>query len=235
MDHQIENIKQLANQKQSLLKYTEDFVRSQLESKACGHDFWHIHRVRVLALRIGKEIQADLFIVEMAAFLHDIADPKLHPTPEIGLKLLAEFLGHCENSYSVFSKELREKIENILACISFSSELHAARSLPKSLELQAVQDADRLDALGAIGIARTFAYGGSREQAMHDPALLPRENLDQKSYREGKSSSINHFYEKLFKLKSTLNTEIGKKIAADRHRYMENFIEQFLSEWDGKV
>ncbi len=211
-----------------LLSRAEAFVRARLEANACGHDFHHIHRVRVLALRIAPEAGADPFLVELGALLHDIADPKLNDTPEAGQRVLADFLATCG-----LSAEFRARLEDVLERVSFGKELDG-NTAPKSPELQAVQDADRLDALGALGIARTFAYGGSKGHSMHDPELPPRVGLDQKSYRGGKSTSANHFHEKLFLLKDRMNTATGRAIAEERHRYMKEFLDRFMTEWDGK-
>jgi uncharacterized protein len=212
-----------------LLERTEGFVRERLEGLACGHDFWHIHRVRLLALRIAKSEGADAFLVEMAALLHDIADPKLNASAEEGRRILEEYLEACG-----LPAPLREKLEYILARVSFTRELGAPDEEPRPLELQAVQDADKLDALGAIGIARTFAYGGSKGQAMHEPGLPPREALTPEAYRQGRSTSINHFHEKLLKLKSMMNTKTGKALAEARHRFMVLYLEHFQAEWEGR-
>jgi uncharacterized protein len=230
-----------------LLARAEAFVRARLEANACGHDFHHIHRVRVLALRIAPEVGADAFLVELGALLHDVADPKLNASPEAGRRALGEFLDGCG-----LGPATRSRLEDILERVSFGSELdgrdanggksgkegtpgNTPAAAPKSPELQAVQDADRLDAIGALGIARAFAYGGSKGQAMHDPDLPPRQGLDQAAYRSGKSTSVNHFHEKLFKLKDRLNTAAGKAMAAERHRFMAEFLDRFMAEWDAKV
>jgi uncharacterized protein len=212
-----------------LIIRTEAFVRDLLEANACGHDFWHIHRVRNLALRIAPEAGADPFLVEMGALLHDVADPKLNGSLEIGQKKLAGYLDTCG-----LSSSQRTQLENILARVSYGGELDIKVLELKSPELQVVQDADRLDALGAVGIARAFAYGGSRGHAMHDPEVLPRENLDQAAYRTGRSTSVNHFYEKLFKLKERMNTATGKMMAEERHCFMVTYLETFQREWDGR-
>lgn len=212
-----------------LLDRTEAFVRARLESRACGHDWWHIHRVRAAALRIGSSLGADLELVELAALLHDVADPKLDAFPGEGRNLLARYLDDCG-----LPSADRERLEDILSRVSFAQELDGGVASAKSPELMAVQDADRLDALGAVGIARTFAYGGSRGQAMHDPDLPPREGMDQRAYREGRSTSINHFHEKLLKLKGMMNTEPGRAMAEERHRYMIGFLERFADEWEGR-
>jgi uncharacterized protein len=218
------------SQLNEIISKTEVFVRNLLESKACGHDFWHIHRVRSLALRIATEVHADLFLVEMGALLHDVADPKLNDTQEIGLKILANYLDGCG-----IDLEQVAHLKDILARVSFGGELDGNHMEPKSPELQAIQDADRLDALGAIGIARTFAYGGSRGHAMHDPEIPARVKLDQAAYRTGQSTSVNHFYEKLFKLKDRMNTSMGRALAEERHGFMLAYLERFQIEWDGKA
>lgn len=212
-----------------LLDRTEAFVRARLDSRACGHDWWHIHRVRAAALRIGSGLGADMMMVELAALLHDVADPKLDGFPGEGRGLLARYLDGC----GLLPAD-RQRLEDILSRVSFAQELDGGTLGAKSPELMAVQDADRLDALGAVGIARTFAYGGSRGQAMHDPELPPREGLDQRAYREGRSTSINHFHEKLLRLKGMMNTEGGLAMAEERHRYMVAFLERFADEWEGR-
>jgi uncharacterized protein len=212
-----------------ILARAETFVLKLLEANACGHDFWHIQRVRQLALRIAPEVGAEPFMVELAALLHDVADPKLNVTPEQGVQILSGFLDTC-----AFSPERRAALEDILARVSFSGELDSTNSSSKSPELMAVQDADRLDALGAVGIARTFAYGGSRGNAMHEPETVPRKLLNQTAYRTGRSTSINHFHEKLLKLKAKMNTATGRALAEDRHEFMVTFLAKFQREWDGK-
>ena len=211
----------------ALLARAEAFVRERCAADSGGHDFHHIRRVRALALRIARAQGADTFITEMAALLHDVADPKVNDTPEAGLRALAGFLDGCG-----LDATRRARVEAVIERVSFGRELDGAAE-PKSIELQAVQDADRIDALGAIGIARTFAYGGSKGQPMHDPDLPPRIGLDQKAYRTGKSTSVNHFHEKLFTLKSRLNTDSGRALAAERHLFMEAFLERFMAEWEG--
>lgn len=215
--------------KDRLLARAEAYVRARLEANACGHDFHHIRRVRALALRIAPETGADPFLVELGALLHDVADPKLNGTPVAGLRALAEFLDGC-----ALPAPLRVRLEDVLERVSFGKELDG-NAAPKSPELQAVQDADRLDALGALGIARTFAYGGSRGHAMHDPDLPPRQGLDQAAYRGGTTTSFNHFHEKLLKLKDRLNTRMGKAIAEERHGFMVEFLARFRAEWDAKA
>lgn len=217
----------------ALLDRTETFVRGRLESRACGHDWWHIHRVRATALRIGAALGADPALVEMAALLHDVADPKLDAAPGEGRRALGEYLDGCR-----LDPAERDAVEDILSRVSFTRELDAPGPGPKAAktpELMAVQDADRLDALGAVGIARVFAYGGSKGQAMHDPDLPPRAGLDAGTYREGRSTSINHFHEKLLKLKGLMNTEAGRALAEERHAYMAKFLDRFAEEWEGRL
>lgn len=213
---------------QALLARAESFVRARLEANACGHDFHHIRRVRVLALRIAPEAGADPFLAELGALLHDIADPKLNDSPEAGKRVLAEFLDGCG-----LTPGMRSRLEDVLERVSFGQGLDG-NAAPKSPELQAVQDADRLDAIGAIGIARAFAYGGSKGHPMHDPDLAPRQGMDQKAYRGGKSTSVNHFHEKLFKLKDLMNTASGRAIAEERHRFMAQYLDRFMAEWEGE-
>lgn len=215
-----------------LLLRAEAFVRIRLEDRACGHDWWHIHRVRALALRLAPSVEADPYLVELAALLHDVADPKLDAHPGEGLALLGRWL-----DAAGLSVPERARLEDILARISYASGLGvaAASPQPKSPELMAVQDADRLDALGAVGIARVFAYGGSKGQPLHDPALPPRPDPDAKAYRGGRSTSLNHFHEKLLRLKDLMNTPAGRALAEERHAYMQDFVARFGAEWDGRA
>lgn len=211
----------------ALLARAEAFVRERCAGDSGGHDFAHIRRVRALALRIARAEGADPLITELAALLHDVADPKLNATPEAGVAALSGFLSGCG-----LDPERRARVEAVIERVSFGRELDGAAG-PKPPELMAVQDADRIDALGAIGIARAFAYGGSKGQPMHDPDLPPRRALDQQAYRSGKSTSVNHFHEKLFTLKDRLNTATGRALAEERHRFMEAFLERFMAEWEG--
>ncbi|WP_409301254.1 HD domain-containing protein [Peribacillus sp. SCS-155] len=209
------------------IQRAELFVKEQLGKDSSGHDWNHIDRVRKLALHIARnEQRGDLFIVEMAALLHDIPDGKLNETEEAGWRKLRNWF-----ESEGFPVESSKKIEDIISTISFSSG-HA--DLP-TVEAEIVQDADRLDAIGAIGIARTFAYGGKKGHLMYNPDLPVRENMTKEEYRSGNSSTIHHFYEKLLKLKAMLNTESAKQIAVERHDYMKNFLEQFYKEWDVRL
>ncbi len=209
------------------LARAEAFVRARCAHDSGGHDFHHLRRVRALALRLAAPLGADPFVTAMAAWLHDVADPKLNADAQAGRRALEAFLDDCG-----LPAERRAKVEDVVERVSFGKELDGD-ARPKSPELMAVQDADRLDAIGALGIARAFAYGGSKGQPMYDPDLPPRRDLDHGSYRSGKSTSVNHFHEKLLTLKGRLNTEAARAIAEERHRFMEAFLERFLAEWEG--
>lgn len=210
------------------IETTEAFVKSELGKDSSGHDWHHIDRVRKNARLIwDKEQKGDWFIIEMAALLHDIPDEKLNDTEEAGWAKLDSFLSGLK-----LESELVNKIKDCIETVSFKGgrviELN-------SIEAEIVQDADRLDALGAIGIARTFAFGGKKGHPVFDPEISAREEMTLAEYRSGKSSSVNHFYEKLLKLKDKMNTKHAKKLAEERHNFMESFLEQFYSEWNGKA
>lgn len=207
----------------NITKRTEAWVKEQLASEATGHDWYHIERVTRAARTIAEQEQADLFVVEMAALMHDLADDKIVESEDVGLRMIKDWLLTNE-----VNEEQMKHIVEIIQSISFSKgqSLH-------TLEAEIVQDADRLDALGAIGIARTFQYAGSKGHAMYDPSLLVRENMTKEEYRNGKTSAVHHFYEKLLKLKERMNTEAGKRMAEERHLFMEQFLNQFYKEWNG--
>ncbi|MED1467965.1 HD domain-containing protein [Bacillus salipaludis] len=213
--------------KKQIIEQAETFVQSELAEDATGHDWFHVDRVRRNALHIYElEKSGDPFIIEMAALLHDIPDEKLNETVEKGEAKLDGFLRTIE-----LSKEEIQKIKKIIASISFKG----GRKIElETVEAKIVQDADRLDAIGAIGIARVFAYGGKKGQLIYDPFYHIRGEMTIEEYRKGKSTSIHHFYEKLLKLKDLLNTETAKKMAVSRHQMMETFLEQFYQEWNGQ-
>ena len=209
------------------IKMAEDFVKRTLLHDSTGHDWYHIERVRKNALYIAeKESKGDRFIIEMAALLHDIPDEKLNPSKEAGEKKLNDFLTELQ-----LDENVRIQIVEIISSISFKGGNGAKL---QSLEAEIVQDADRLDAIGAIGIARTFAFGGKKGQALYDPEINVRNDMTEEEYRKGKSSSVHHFYEKLLKLKDSLNTETAIRMAEKRHQFMENFLEEFYNEWNGQ-
>jgi uncharacterized protein len=210
-----------------MIQVTENFVRTELSEESTGHDWFHVDRVRKNALNIWKEEKSgDPFIIEMSALLHDISDEKLNENTKKGEEKLASFLQTIN-----LSTMDRQYITQIIESISFKGGRKIA--LP-SIEAKIVQDADRLDAIGAIGIARAFAYGGKKGQPIYDPKISVREQMSLEDYRNGKSTSIHHFYEKLLKIKAILNTETAKKIAENRHQYMKAFLVEFLKEWNGQ-
>lgn len=213
---------------QALIDKTIDFVKKQLENAETGHDWWHIERVlKNTRIILQEEPQADPLICELAALLHDIADPKFHEGDEkLGPELAEKFILNELKLDSTIAKEVKLIIENM----SYSSQLNAISY--ESLEMDIVQDADRLDAIGAIGIARAFNYGGFKGRELYNPQIPPAVNLSKEEYRKLKSPTLNHFYEKLLLLKPLFRTSKGKELAAERHAYLEGFIQQFLKEWD---
>jgi uncharacterized protein len=214
--------------RQVILDNTEVFVKEQLTNAEAGHDWWHIVRVRNLALHIGKQEKVDLFIVELGALLHDIADSKFHDGDEsMGPEKAKSFLKDLEVEPAVVDHVLM-----IIEHISFRKSLD--RTHFTSPELLVLQDADRLDAIGAIGIARAFNYGGYKNRAFYDPDIPPEQHRSSASYKNSSAPTINHFYEKLLLLKDKMNTATGRQLAAERHAFMEQFLEQFYKEWHGK-
>lgn len=212
-----------------VIKSTEQFVKDKLEGEGTGHDWWHIHRVRNTSLHIAKEEQADAFVVELAALLHDIADHKFHGgDEEIGPATARDWL----NSLNVSNADVNH-VCDIIRDISFKGA--KVQTPMETIEGKVVQDADRLDALGAIGIARAFAYGGNKNRELHNPNIKPVQHDSFYAYKNDKGPTINHFYEKLFLLKDRMNTETGLKLAEERHRFMEEYVDRFLREWEGNV
>ena len=204
------------------------FVKEQLTNAEGGHDWFHIERVYKNSLLISKNEDVDVFIVQLGALLHDIADSKFHNGDEtVGPKVAREFLFNI----NVDSKAI-EHVIKIIENISFKGGNEIQKF--KSPELDVVQDADRLDALGAIGIARTFNYGGFKNRALFNPDIKPNLNMSKEEYKASSAPTINHFYEKLLLLKDKMNTKTGKRIAEKRHKFMELYLEQFYAEWDGK-
>ncbi|KAB7673005.1 HD domain-containing protein [Bacillus sp. B1-b2] len=210
----------------NIIAKTEAFVKNQLAHDTTGHDWYHINRVRNLAIFIGeKEASENIKVIELAALLHDIADEKLNESKQSGERKLIQYLEQLS-----IGKEEKEQILSIISTVGFKGGNGVS---PESLEAKIVQDADRLDAIGAIGIARTFAYGGHKGSPIFDPELKSRTNMTVEEYRNEKSSSIHHFYEKLLKLQNLLHTETAKRIASKRHQYMEMYLEEFYKEWNG--
>ncbi|MBI2675259.1 MAG: HD domain-containing protein [Candidatus Aenigmarchaeota archaeon] len=211
-----------------IVRRTAEYARKRMEDEASGHDWWHAWRVWKTAVRIAKKEGADLFVVQLAALLHDIADWKFN-----------------DGDVSIVEKDVRKLLEKlcveehvtshvceIIGNVSFRGAGVKARMRTK--EGMIVQDADRLDAIGAIGIARAFAYGGFKGKEIYNPNILPGKHKTFEEYKNAESTTINHFYEKLLLLKDLMNTETGKEIAEERHRFMENFLEEFFEEWEGR-
>lgn len=212
---------------ESILQAAEQFVKEKLAHDFSGHDWWHIMRVRANAWTIAQEEQADVFICELTALLHDAADEKLFGDEEVGYREIRAWL----EAQGVDTADA-DHIMEIISTMSFKG---GSRPPMKTLEGRVVQDADRLDAIGAVGISRVFAYSGAKGRPVHDPTIQPRESMTQAEYRSGKDTAINHFHEKLLKLKDLMNTAYGRKLAEERHRFMEQYLEQFHREWSGKA
>ena len=207
-----------------IIDKAQAFVRKTLADAEGGHDWWHIHRVWLNARRIGERENADMLIVELAALLHDIADSKFHNgDEEIGPATAGNYL----QSINVDEKVI-EHVRQIIRHISFKSGFD--KGIFRSTELAIVQDADRLDAIGAIGIARTFSYGGFKGREIYNPEIEPDLNLTKEAYKHSNAPSINHFYEKLLLLKDKMNTPTGKKLAEQRHAFMLTYLDQFYLE-----
>jgi len=210
-----------------IIQQTVTFVQATLKEAEGGHDWFHILRVWNNAKRIAKHENVNLFIVELGALLHDIADSKFHNGDEkIGPKKARLFLENLN-----VDEKIIVHIENIIKNISFKGG--NLKQTFNSTELDVVQDADRLDAIGAIGIARTFNYGGFKNRPIYNPAIKPNFNHTKESYKNSTAPTINHFYEKLLLLKDRMKTQSGKKIAEQRHEFMITFLNQFYDEWNG--
>jgi uncharacterized protein len=213
---------------QEAIRRTAEHVQKLLAGEGSGHDWFHIERVHRTALAIGREEGADLFIVELAALLHDVADWKFAGGDhDAGPRAAGQWLTSLSVSLAVI-----EHVCEIIGGLSFKG---SGVSTPmRTLEGQIVQDADRLDALGAIGIARAFAYGGYKGRALYDPNIPPQPHDSFDAYKKSTGPTINHFYEKLLLLKDRMNTPTAKRLAAERHDFMEQYLKQFTSEWEGK-
>ena len=213
---------------QTIIQNTIDFVKTSLSDAEGGHDWWHVYRVWKTAQHIAQYEEVDTFVVELGALLHDIADSKFHGgDEEIGPLRARKFLQSIQ-----VEEEVIAHIEAIISNISFKGG-----KLPqqfRSPELDVIQDADRLDALGAIGIARTFNYGGHKGRSIYNPEIRPNLNLTKEEYKNSDAPTLNHFYEKLLLLKDRMNTATGLKMAEDRHTFMLSYLDQFYKEWDGE-
>jgi len=213
---------------QTIINKTADFVKQTLMHAEGGHDWWHIYRVWKNAEHIAREEgTVDTLVVELGALLHDIADSKFHDgDEEIGPKTARDYLVSLGLSSAVV-----EHVENIVRHISFKGSLEGQKWT--SPELAVVQDADRLDAIGAIGIARAFSYGGYKGRGLYDPTIKPSLHMTKDEYKSSAAPTLNHFYEKLLLLKGLMNTKTGKEMAEARHAFMENYLTQFYAEWEG--
>ena len=211
-----------------LIQKTITFVKQKLENTESGHDWFHIERVYKNALLISENENCNLQIVQLGALLHDIADSKFHNGDEtIGPKVASHFL-KSEN----VNDEIIDQVVFIIQNISFKGGNFDRTT--SSIELEIVQDADRLDAIGAIGIGRCFNYGGFKNRQIYNPDILPNLKMTKEEYKNSQTPTVNHFYEKLLLLKDKMNTKTGKQIAQKRHEFMELFLEQFFNEWNGK-
>lgn len=211
--------------KAGIINKTIDFVKDKLQGDSSGHDWWHIYRVWNMSKKLYETEGGNLFVIEMAALLHDIADWKFNNSEEEGILLIQKWL----NKVNVDQNSAQGIIE-IIKNISFKGA--GVKDQMNSIEGKIVQDADRLDAIGAIGIARTFAFGGKFGNPMHDPESKAEMHASFEEYKKSKGTTINHFYEKLLLLKDRMNTQTAKKIALERHQYMGHFLKQFYDEWD---
>lgn len=216
--------------RQEIISKTESFVQDTLQGSEAGHDWSHIERVVRNARTIAAAEKADPFVVELAALLHDIADSKFHNgNEELGPERSERFLKGLD-----LPAELVDHVVNIVRNVSFKNELDPSKEDRfDSIELQVLKDADRLDAMGAIGVARAFHYGGYKNRALYDPSIKPEEKQSKEQYKTSKAPTINHFYEKLLLLKDKMNTQTGRKMAEERHAFMESFLDHFYREWEG--
>ena len=212
-----------------LITLTKAYVENKLADAEGGHDWWHIYRVWKMSARIARTEQVDTKVVELAALLHDIADAKFHGGDEsIGPRTARIFL----EGQSVDSS-IVDHVVNIIQHMSFKNSLGDQTFTSKEMEV--VQDADRLDAIGAIGIARVFSFGGFKGNPIHDPTMKPKLSMSKEEYKKSNGTSLNHFYEKLFLLKDKMNTETGKRIAQARHDFMQAYVDRFYEEFEGNI
>ena len=217
--------------KENIIEKTKEFVRNKLEGEGSGHDWWHIYRVYNIAISIAKteNKEVDIFVVKLGALLHDIADWKFNNgDTNVGANISKDFL----QSLKVDNETINH-VADIVKNISFKGVGEIASM--KTLEGMIVQDGDRLDAIGAIGIARTFAYGGHDSREMYNPDINPENHETFEQYKNSKGTTINHFYEKLLLLKDLMNTEAGRKYAKKRHKFMEEYLKEFYEEWNGNM
>ncbi|TBL81410.1 HD domain-containing protein [Paenibacillus thalictri] len=210
---------------QRVLAAAEAYAKQELAQEASGHDWWHVYRVDRLAERIAREENADVFICRLAALLHDLADEKLFGDEAAGLRKISEWMERHEVS--------PDAVRHVIEIVSTMSFKGGGRPPMRTLEGRVVQDADRLDAIGAVGIARVFAYSGAKGRLIHDPDFVPRTDMTKEQYRSADGSAVAHFYEKLLKLKDLMNTDHAKRLAEGRHETLTRYLECFYEEWEG--
>ena len=212
-----------------IIHQTADYIKNKMLGEGSGHDWWHIYRVWKNALHIGLDEKADMFVVELAALLHDIADWKFHDgNDDIGPQMARSWLEKLAVEETVIAH-----VCQIIKDVSFKGA--GVSTNMKTIEGKVVQDADRLDAIGAVGIARTFAYGGSKSREIYNPDIKPIVHASFEEYKNSISPTLNHFYEKLLLLKDLMNTSTAKNMAEHRHQIMEDFLAEFYQEWEGNA
>ncbi|MBT3456220.1 HD domain-containing protein [bacterium] len=211
-----------------IIEKTKEFVKSKLEGEGSGHDWWHCYRVFKLSLTLAEKEGGDILVIQLAALLHDIVDWKFAKNQDetIGSQVAYDWV-----KKQGLTEEIAAHVKDIVLSTSFKGA--GTTSPMKTIEGKIVQDADRLDAIGAIGIGRTFAFGGAKDREMYNPNIKPEIHNSFQEYKKSKGTVVNHFYEKLLLLKDRMNTETGKKFAKDRHNFMVLFLNEFLKEWDG--
>lgn len=218
-----------ASKQHPLIVLTIAYVKEQLEGAEAGHDWWHIHRVHTLACKLGEIERADMLVVQLSALLHDIADAKFHGGDEaLGPARAAAYLAQTD-----LDAGRQKHVVDIIRHLSFKGGFNEGAFY--SLEYAVVRDADRLDAMGAIGIARAFHYGGYKNRPLYDPAIPPVQYANREAYKGSTAPTLNHFYEKLMLLKDGMLTPSGKLQAEKRHAVLKDFVDQFLAEWHGEA
>lgn len=214
--------------KEEIINIVKEYVKNICKDDATGHDWWHIQRVYNNAMLINQKENADKFVITLIVLMHDLYDHKFYKGN------IEEKLKETIKELNIYNYVQETDIENIInSCVNLGFSANMTTKKELSIEGKIAQDADRLDALGAIGIARTFMYGGKRERVMYDPDN--NELVDEEEYKQnGSKTTISHFYDKLLKIKDLMNTETAKMIAQERHQYLENFLEEFFDEWNGR-
>ncbi len=215
--------------KQEIIDKTAEYARETLEGEGSGHDWWHVYRVWKMAQHIGQKEKADMFVVELAALLHDIADWKAHDGDDTaGPRVARQWL-----EKQGVEEEIILHVCTIIKEVSFKGA--KVETKMSTIEGEITQDSDRLDAIGAMGIARAFTYGGAKSRGMYDPKVKSQLHESFEQYKKNNGTTINHFYEKLLLLRDLMKTETGREIAQGRHVVMENFLTEFFQEWEGKA